>query len=101
DVTYLAPLEKTEDSYRIQSKADVGDADNWHVAITHRSLDFIEENVDSFFEDEGRSMVQIATRLFFPKPGAEVQVVTPRELRRFPTVFNDHVIWRVDRLDEV
>ena len=101
DVTYLAPLAETEGSYRIQSKADVGEGENWHQVITHRSLDFITEHVDEFFEDEQRSMVQIATRLFFPKPGVEVPYVTPKTLKRFPTVFNDHVIWRVDRLDEV
>ena len=100
DVTYLAPLEEKDGVYRIQSKNDVPDAENWHTTITHKSLAFIEENVDSFFE-EGRSMVQIATRLFFPKPGAEVPFVTPKDLRRFPTVFNDHVIWRVGQLDEV
>ena len=101
DVTYLAPLAEDDGSYRIKSKADVSGEGNWHTEITHQALDFIAENVESFFEDENRSMVQIATRLFFPKPGREVPYVTPRGLDRFPTVFNDHVIWRVDRLDEV
>lgn len=101
DVTYLAPLAEDNGSYRIQSKADVEGADNWHQAITHKSLKFIEENVEAFFEDESRSMVQIATRLFFPKPGVEVPYVTPRDLKRFPTVFNDHVIWRTECLNEV
>ncbi len=73
---------------------------DWRQVLTEEALFFIDENVDDWFDDE-RSMLVISSRLFFPKPGAEIPHVTPLGLGAFPSVFNDHVVWRTDRLDEV
>jgi len=99
DVTYLTMIEPTAESYRIKSKKNVTSGD-WRQVLTEEALFFIDENVDDWFEDE-RSMLVISSRLFFPKPGQEIPHVTPMGLGAFPSVFNDHVIWRTDRLDEV
>lgn len=99
DVTYLTMIESTAESYRIKSKKNVTSGD-WRQVLTEEALFFIDENVDDWFEDE-RSMLVISSRLFFPKPGQEIPHVTPMGLGAFPSVFNDHVIWRTDRLDEV
>lgn len=99
DVTYLTMIEPTEESYRIKSKKNVSDGD-WRQVLTEEALFFISENVDDWFEDE-RSMLVISSRLFFPKPNEEIPHITPLGLDMFPSVFNDHVVWRTDRLDEV
>jgi hypothetical protein len=46
-------------------------------------------------------MLVVSSRLFFPKPNEEIPHFTPLGINRFPSVFNDHVVWRTDRLDEV
>lgn len=99
DVTYLTMIEPTDVSYRIKSKKNVTSGD-WRQVLTEESLFFIDENVDDWFEDE-RSMLVVSSRLFFPKARQEIPHVTPLGLGAFPSVFNDHVIWRTDRLDEV
>lgn len=99
DVTYLTMIEPTDVSYRIKSRKNVPSGD-WRQVLTEEALFFIDENVDDWFEDE-RSMLVISSRLFFPKPGQEIPHVTPLGLGAFPSVFNDHVVWRTDRLDEV
>lgn len=99
DVTYLTMIEPTDVSYRIKSKKNVANGD-WRQVLTEEALFFIDENVDDWFEDE-RSMLVVSSRLFFPKPGVEIPHVTPLGLGAFPSVFNDHVVWRTDRLHEV
>jgi len=105
DVTYLTMIEPNDVSYRIKSRKNIapellkGGAD-WRQVLTEEALFFIDENVDDWFEDE-RSMLVISSRLFFPKPGQEIPHVTPLGLGAFPSVFNDHVVWRTDRLHEV
>lgn len=99
DVTYLTMIEPTDVSYRIKSKKNVPSGD-WRQVLTEEALFFIDENVDDWFEDE-RSMLVVSSRLFFPKPGAEIPHTTALGLGAFPSVFNDHVVWRTDRLDEV
>lgn len=99
DVTYLTMIEPTAESYRIKSKKNVPSGD-WRQVLTEEALFFIDENVDDWFEDE-RSMLVISSRLFFPKVGAEIPHTTPLGLGAFPSVFNDHVVWQTNRLDEV
>lgn len=99
DVTYLTMIEPTEISYRIKSKKNVPTGD-WRQVLTEEALFFINENVDDWFDDD-RSMLVISSRLFFPKPNEEIPHVLGLKLSAFPSVFNDHVIWRTDRLDEV
>lgn len=99
DVTYLTMIEPTDVSYRIKSRKNVADGD-WRQVLTEEALFFIDENVDDWFTDE-RSMLVVSSRLFFPKAGAEIPHTTPLGLGAFPSVFNDHVVWRTDRLDEV
>lgn len=100
DVTYLTLIEPTDVSYRIKSRKNVTNGGDWRQVLTEEALFFIDENVDDWFDDE-RSMLVISSRLFFPKAGAEISHVTPLGLEAFPSVFNDHVVWRTDRLDEV
>lgn len=99
DITYLTLIEETDESYRIKSKKNVRDGD-WQQVLTEEALFFIDENVDDWFEGD-RSMLVISSRLFFPKPNEEIPHTTPLGLGAFPSVFNDHVVWRTDRLDEV
>jgi hypothetical protein len=99
DVTYLTMIEPTDVSYRIKSRKNVTNGD-WRQVLTEEALFFIDENVDDWFTDE-RSMLVVSSRLFFPKPGAVIPHTTALGLGAFPSVFNDHVVWRTDRLDEV
>lgn len=100
DVTYLTMIEPTDVSYRIRSRKNVTNGGDWRQVLTEESLFFIDEYVDDWFDDE-RSMLVISSRLFFPKPNTEIPHVTPLGIGAFPSVFNDHVVWRTDRLDEV
>jgi hypothetical protein len=100
DVTYLTPIEPSGNSYRIRSKKNVPDDPDWRGALTYESLSSIEEYAFEWFPGD-QSMLVISSRLFFPKPNEVVPDVTPLTIDRFPSVFNDHVVWRTDRLDEV
>jgi hypothetical protein len=101
DVTYLTPLEKVENTYRIKSKKNVpADEPDWRGDLTMQSLHIINEDAMDWFPDN-QSMLVISSRLFFPKPNEEIPYVSPLGINRFPSVFNDHVVWRTDRLDEV
>lgn len=100
DVTYLTPIEPSGNSYRIRSKKNVPGDPDWRGALTYESLFLIDENVDDWFPGD-RSMLVISSRLFFPKPNEEIPHVTPLNLNRFPSVFNDHVVWRTEVLDQV
>lgn len=100
DVTYLTPIEPHGNSYRIRSKKNVPDAQDWRGALTYESLTFIDDNIDTWFDGD-RSMLVISSRLFFPKEGEVIPHFTPLTLDRFPSVFNDHVIWRTEALDQV
>lgn len=100
DVTYLTPIEPTDNSYRIRSKKNVPDEENWRGALTEESLIFIDDNVKSWLQGD-QSMLVISSRLFFPKPDEKIEHTTPLTLNRFPSVFNDHVVWRTSHLDEV
>ena len=100
DITYLTPIEPTEDSYRIRSRSNVPGEEDWRGALTEESLTFIDENVDSWF-DGYRSMLVISSRLFFPKKNVVIPHVQPLTLDRFPSVFNDHVVWKTSVLDKV
>jgi len=100
DVTYLTPIEPSGISYRIRSKKNVPDDPDWRGALTYESLAFIEENVDGWFPGD-QSMLVVSSRLFFPKPNEEVPHFTPLTIERFPSVFNDHVVWKTSVLDEV
>jgi hypothetical protein len=100
DITYLTPIEPSGNSYRIRSKKNVPDDPDWRGALTEESLTLIEENAASWFPDD-QSMLVVSSRLFFPKPNEEIPHFTPLGINRFPSVFNDHVVWRTDRLDEV
>lgn len=100
DVTYLTPIEPSGNSYRIRSKKNVPDDPDWRGALTEESLTLIDENADTWFPDD-QSMLVISSRLFFPKPNEVIPHFTPLGINRFPSVFNDHVVWRTDRLDEV
>lgn len=100
DITYLTPLEAVGNSYRIRSKKNVPDDEDWRGALTEESLYYIDDNVGSWLQGD-QSMLVISSRLFFPKPGEKVQVTSPLALNRFPSVFNDHVVWRTSHLDEV
>lgn len=100
DVTYLTPIEPSGNSYRIRSKKNVPGDPDWRGALTYESLFLIDENVDDWFPGD-RSMLVISSRLFFPKPNEEIPHVTPLGINRFPSVFNDHVVWRTDVLDQV
>lgn len=99
DITYLTMIEPTEISYRIKSKKNVASGD-WRQVLTEEALFFISENVDDWFDDT-QSMLVISSRLFFPKPNEEIPHFKPLGIDAFPSVFNDHVVWRTDRLDEV
>ena len=46
-------------------------------------------------------MLVVSSRLFFPKPNEAVPHFTPLTIERFPSVFNDHVVWKTSVLDEV
>jgi hypothetical protein len=100
DVTYLTPIEPSGNTYRIRSKKNVPDEKDWRGALTEESLTFIDDNVETWFEGD-RSMLVVSSRLFFPKPDEEIPHVSPLTLNRFPSVFNDHVVWRTEALDEV
>ena len=100
DVTYLTPIEPSGNSYRIRSKKNVPGDEDWRGALTEESLLFIDDNVESWFEGD-RSMLVVSSRLFFPKPDEVIEHVSPLTLTRFPSVFNDHVVWRTEALDEV
>lgn len=100
DVTYLTPIEPSGNSYRIRSKKNVPDDPDWRGALTYESLSSIEEYALDWFPGD-RSMLVISSRLFFPKPNEVIPDVTPLGINRFPSVFNDHVVWQTDRLDEV
>lgn len=100
DITYLTPIEPAGNSYRIRSKKNVPDEEDWRGALTEESLCFIDDNVETWFDDN-RSMLVVSSRLFFPKENEEIPHVSPLTLDRFPSVFNDHVVWRTDALDEV
>jgi len=100
DITYLTPIEPSGNTYRIRSKKNVPDEDDWRGALTEESLEFIDEHVDGWFP-ENQSMLVVSSRLFFPKPNEEIPHFTPLGLDRFPSVFNDHVVWKTKVLDEV
>lgn len=100
DVTYLTPIEPSGNTYRIRSKKNVPDEEDWRGALTTESLRIIDFNVDDWFPDN-QSMLVISSRLFFPKPNEEIPHFTPLGLERFPSVFNDHVVWKTKVLDEV
>jgi|KBSMisStandDraft_5_1062788.scaffolds.fasta_scaffold08390_7 hypothetical protein len=100
DVTYLTPIEPSGNSYRIRSKKNVPDDPDWRGALTYESLSFIDEHVDTWFPDS-QSMLVVSSRLFFPKPNEVVPHFTPLGIERFPSVFNDHVVWKTSVLDEV
>lgn len=101
DITYLTTLEESRDTYRIRSKKNVPDDPDWRGALTEEGLEFIDNNVSEFFKDESCSMLVISSRLFFPKANEEVPPVTYLSLNRFPSVFNDHVVWRTSALDRI
>lgn len=100
DITYLTPIEPVENTYRIRSKKNVPDEEDWRGALTAESLRIIDFNVDDWFPDN-QSMLVVSSRLFFPKPNEEIPYFTPLTIERFPSVFNDHVVWRTEVLDEV
>jgi len=100
DVTYLTPIEPSGNSYRIRSKKNVPDDPDWRGALTNESLRFIDDNVETWFPGD-QSMLVVSSRLFFPKPNEEVPHFTPLTIERFPSVFNDHVVWKTAVLDEV
>lgn len=100
DITYLTPIEPSGNSYRIRSKKNVPHEEDWRGALTTESLCFIEDNVESWFPDN-QSMLVVSSRLFFPKPNEEIPHFTPLGLDRFPSVFNDHVVWKTEVLDKV
>jgi hypothetical protein len=100
DVTYLTMIEPSGNSYRIKSKKNVADDLDWRSELTHEALWFINFHASDWFPDN-QSMLVISSRLFFPKPNEEIPHFTPLGINRFPSVFNDHVMWRTDRLDEV
>lgn len=100
DVTYLTPIEPSGNSYRIRSKKNVPDEDDWRGALTEESLLYIDEHAESWFEGT-QSMLVVSSRLFFPKPDVEIEPVRSLTLDRFPSVFNDHVVWKTEALDEV
>jgi hypothetical protein len=100
DVTYLTPIEPSGNSYRIRSKKNVPDDPDWRGALTEESLLFIDKHVDTWFPDD-QSMLVVSSRLFFPKPNETVPHFTPLTIERFPSVFNDHVVWKTSVLDEV
>lgn len=94
DIQFLCMLEQRDGKYRIKSSKDAV-MDDWKKEFTSESLDFIADNLGSMFEPDV-SMLVISSRLFFPD--ADVPVVTPHPIEKFPSVFNDHVIWRTDAL---
>lgn len=100
DITYLTPIEPDGNSYRIRSKKNVPDEEDWRGALTEESLQFIDDNVDDWFPDR-QSMLVISSRLFFPKENEIIPHFTPLSIERFPSVFNDHVVWKTEALDEV
>lgn len=100
DITYLTPIEPVDNTYRIRSKKNVPGEEDWRGALTEESLCFIDDNVESWFSKD-RSMLVISSRLFFPKANEEIPHVSPLTLDRFPSVFNDHVVWRTSALDAV
>lgn len=97
DIQFLCMLEERDGKYRIKSSKDAL-FDEWKQEFTSESLAFIAANLDSMFEDDV-SMLVISSRLFFPD--ADVPVVTPHPIEKFPSVFNDHVIWRTEALVQV
>ena len=99
DVPCLSLIEPSGNKYRIRSSKDSDDPD-WRGALTEECLEFIDDNIEDWFPGD-RSMLIISSRLFFPKENEEIPHVKPYGLDAFPCVFNDHVIWRTDRLDEV
>lgn len=100
DITYLTPIEPSGNTYRIRSKKNVPDEEDWRGALTAESLRIIDFNVDDWFPGN-QSMLVVSSRLFFPKPNKEIPHFTPLGLERFPSVFNDHVVWKTEVLDEV
>lgn len=100
DVTYLTPIEPSGNTYRIRSKKNVPGDPDWRGALTEESLSLIDDNVETWFPGD-QSMLVVSSRLFFPKPNEVIPHFTPLGINRFPSVFNDHVVWRTDRLDEV
>lgn len=100
DVTYLTPIEPAGNSYRIRSKKNVPDETDWRGALTDESLRFIDEHIDNWFPGD-QSMLVISSRLFFPKPNEVIPHFTPLGIDRFPSVFNDHVVWKTEALDRV
>ena len=100
DITYLTPIEPSGNSYRIRSKKNVPNDPDWRGALTYESLSFIAENVDTWFPGN-QSMLVVSSRLFFPKPNEEIPHFTPLGIERFPSVFNDHVVWKTSVLDKV
>lgn len=100
DVTYLTPIEPAGTSYRIRSKKNVPGETDWRGALTDESLRFIDEHIDDWFPGD-QSMLVISSRLFFPKPNEVIPHFTPLGIDRFPSVFNDHVVWKTDALDRV
>lgn len=100
DITYLTPIEPSGNSYRIRSKKNVPDEEDWRGALTAESLRIIDFNVDDWFPDN-QSMLVVSSRLFFPKANEEIPHFTPLGIDRFPSVFNDHVVWKTSALDEV
>lgn len=100
DITYLTTIEPTDEAYRIRSKKNVTDTDDWRGALTEEALLLIDKHAHEWFPDN-QSMLVISSRLFFPKKGEEIPHVTPLGIDRFPSVFNDHVVWKTEVLDRV
>ncbi len=100
DITYLTPIEESGNTYRIRSKKNVPDEDDWRGVLTDESLRFIDDNVEDWFPGQ-QSMLVVSSRLFFPKANEEIPHYTPLGIERFPSVFNDHVVWKTEVLDEV
>jgi hypothetical protein len=94
DIEYMCLLEERSGKYRIKSSKDAL-TDDWKREFMSESLAFIDNEVPALFEDDV-SMLVISSRLFFPS--AEVPYVSTYPLARFPSVFNDHVIWRTEDL---
>lgn len=97
DIDYMCLLQERDGKYRIKSSKDAV-TDDWKYEFTSESLAFIQQNVASLFEDD-MSMLVVSSRLFFPSE--TVPYVTPYPIEKFPSVFNDHVIWKTADLIEV
>jgi hypothetical protein len=100
DITYLTPIEPSGNTHRIRSRKNVPDDVDWRGALTAESLSFIDDNVATWFPGN-QSMLVVSSRLFFPKENEAIPHFTPLTIGRFPSVFNDHVVWKTSVLNEV